>query len=139
MAVVAWHYNDVSGRWNEVQGFQELRLACGHCGHTRTGPRPRLYEKYWPSMSLETYDAGVPPFGARLWLEAECCGGHTLWALNREHLDYLADYVAETQREREFPSPSGNRQLAYKLPKWMKLAKNREEILRVVARLRATL
>ena len=90
-------------------------------------------------MALETYDAGAPPFGARLWLEAECCGGKRLWALNGEHLEYLSAYVAEMQREREFPSPPGNRQLAYKLPRWMKLAKNRDEIIRVIDRLRLTL
>jgi hypothetical protein len=50
---------------------------------------------------------------------------------------YISDYVAELQCNREFPSPSGNRQLAYKFPKWMKLAKNRDEILRVIERLRA--
>jgi hypothetical protein len=90
-------------------------------------------------MGFETYERDEPPFGARLWLEAECCGGNRLWALNERHLAYLADYVAETQREREFPSPPGSRQLGYKLPKWMKLAKNRDEVLKTVDRLRATL
>jgi hypothetical protein len=47
--------------------------------------------------------------------------------------------VAETQREREFPSPSGKRQLAYKLPRWMKLAKNRDDVLKAIDRLRRTL
>ena len=90
-------------------------------------------------MGYDTYDHREPPFGAALWLEAECCGGNQLWALNEVHLDYLEPYVAETQREREFPSPSGNRQLAYKLPRWMKLAKNRDEVLRTIDRLRTTL
>jgi hypothetical protein len=90
-------------------------------------------------MSFSTYDAGVPPFEARLWLEIECCGGKRLWALNATHLDYLAAYVAETQRERAFPSPSGARQLASKLPKWMKLARNRDEVLRAIDSLRKTL
>jgi hypothetical protein len=85
------------------------------------------------------YNDETPPFDAPLWLETECCGGKRLWALNRSHLDYLAGYVAETQREREFPSPPGKRQLASKLPKWMKLAKDREEILRAIDRLRTTL
>jgi hypothetical protein len=88
-------------------------------------------------MSLTTYHSGVPPFDARLWLETECCGGKRLWALNETHLDYLAAYVAETQRERAFPSPSGDRQLAATLPKWMKLAKNRDEVLRAIDSLRS--
>ena len=90
-------------------------------------------------MGFETYAYAEPPFGAALWLVTECCGGNRLWALNERHLEYLADYVAEKQREREFPSPPGSRQLAYKLPKWMKLAKNRDEVLRTIDRLRATL
>jgi hypothetical protein len=79
------------------------------------------------------------PFDAPLWLETECCGGNRLWAMNESHLDFLAAYISETQREREFPSPPGDRGLGYKLPKWMKLARNRDEILRSIDRLRATL
>jgi hypothetical protein len=67
-------------------------------------------------MSLERYNARDEPFDARLWVETECCGGERLWALNEEHLEYLAAYVAETQRERDFTSPAGNRQPAYRLP-----------------------
>ena len=90
-------------------------------------------------MGYGAYAYGTPPFGANLWLEADCCGGERLWALNEIHLDYLEAYVAETQREREFPSPPGNRQLACKLPRWMKLAKNRNEVLQTIDRLRRTL
>ena len=90
-------------------------------------------------MGYGTYQHGEPPFGAALWLEAECCGGKRLWALNETQLDYLGAYVAETQREREFPSPSGKRQLAYKLSRWMKLAKNRDDVLEAIDRLRRTL
>ena len=90
-------------------------------------------------MGYATYERGEPPFGAALGLEAECCGGNRLWALNETHLDYLRAYVAETQRERERPSPSGTRQLAYKLPRWIKLAKNRDEALKTIDRLRRTL
>lgn len=84
-------------------------------------------------MSLETYNAGEPPFGAALWLETECCGGNRLWALNESHLEYLANYVAKTRRKHEFPN------FTFKLPKWMKLAKNRDEVLRAIDRLRSTL
>ena len=59
-------------------------------------------------MGYATYEHGEPPFGAALWLEAECCGGKRLWALNETHLNYLRAYVAETQREREFASRPGN-------------------------------
>jgi hypothetical protein len=116
-----------------------FRLACPACGHAKTAPWSRRHYERGPSMGYATYEHGEPPFGAALWLEAECCGGNRLWALNETHLDYLRAYVAETQRDREFPSPSGKRQLAYKLPRWMKLAKNRGEVLKTIERLRATL
>lgn len=117
-----------------------LRLTCAHCGHSQTSEPPkRHFDPPPPNLSLFSYNVGRLPFNAPLWLETECCGGNRLWALNERHLDYLAQYVAETQREREFPSPPGYRQLATVLPTWMKLAKNRKEVLRAIGRLRATL
>ena len=116
-----------------------LRLSCFDCGHSAAAVPPRRHYERRPNMSLSAYDSSTPPFGAPLWLETECCGGKRLWALNEQHLDYLAAYIEEKQREREFPSPAGDRQLASKLPKWMKLAKNREEVLRSIERLRRRL
>lgn len=62
--------------------------------------------------------------------------GHILWALDRDHLDYLARFVASTNRARDFPSHAGSRQLADKLPSWMVSAKNRPGVLDALARLR---
>ena len=84
-------------------------------------------------------DGHEPAFGLRLWFAADCCGGHVLWALNEPHLDYLKRFVESTSRDRDFPSPSGNRQLAYKLPKWMQVAKHRDEILHTLERLETSL
>jgi len=81
-------------------------------------------------------------FGAELWFQAECCGGHLLWALNLEHLDWLERYVGARLRERPSRSPSAPTAsasaLARKLPAWLKGAKHRDEILRTIRRLRAT-
>lgn len=110
-----------------------LRLTCAACGYSASGGRAEVLP------SFEAYDAGNTPFGARLWLEARCCGGNRLWALNERHLDYLEAYVAAKRRTAAFPSPPGDRQLADKLPAWMKAAKHREELLRAIARLRGTL
>ena len=141
-AVVFWFLNEHATS-NDLDGMYELRLSCGNCGHSQSHPR-RLNSE-WQTIAPERYSDGEPPFGARLWLRTDCCG-NTLWAVNAQHLDYIAAYVAETQRDREFsssPFPGSwtwrDRGLAWKLPKWMKLAKNREEVLRAVERLRATL
>jgi hypothetical protein len=96
------------------------RLACGGCG----------YSKAWtPGSSV--WDGPVDPFfRVPLWLRAECCGGHTLWAFNRTHLDLLEAYVAAGLRERR-ASPGCMSMLA-RLPAWMKAAKHRDEVVRTV-------
>lgn len=68
-----------------------------------------------------------------------CCGGELLWADNERHLDYLEAFVASTDRGNDFPSPPGARGLSYKLPAWMQTAGHREEILRVIRRMRKDL
>jgi hypothetical protein len=84
-------------------------------------------------------DGREPAFGLPLWLATECCGGHVLWAVNESHLDYLERFVSSTNRDGDFPSPSGNRGLSYKLPKWMQLAHNRDELLHSIRGLRERL
>lgn len=100
--------------------------------HTRGGRRPN----WWTAWTRGT---GDPWFGLSLWLREECCGGQLLWANNALHLDYLLRFIASKERDRDFPSPPGNRGLAYKLPKWMQLASNRDELLRAGERLRSRL
>jgi hypothetical protein len=129
------HCPSCRGRATVYQGEDGIRLACPACGHSRTALWSRRHYVRGPFPPRpENYDSGYLPFDAPLWLEAECCGSNRLWAMNESHLDYLAAYVSETQRLRAFPSGIG-----YKLPKWMRLAKNRDEILRSIERLRATL
>jgi hypothetical protein len=78
-----------------------------------------------------------PFFRLPLWLTAECCGGHTLWAFNERHLDLLEAFVAARLRERG--TGPGGLTLVARLPTWLKRAKHRGEILRVIRRLRASL
>jgi hypothetical protein len=78
-----------------------------------------------------------PFFRLPLWLKADCCGGHTLWAFNERHLDLLEGYVAAKLRERGL-GPGGMTVVA-RLPTWLKSAKHRGEILRVIGRLRVSI
>ena len=144
-AGVRWYVNETKKRLynDQLRGVHELRLTCGSCGLSKIAPISGRHYERPPSMSLEQYNSGNPPFDAPLWLRADCCG-ETLWALNEEHLDYIEAYVAETQRNREFSYRpwlriGRSKGLAGKLPTWMKLAKNRDEVLRTIERLRATL
>lgn len=106
------------------------RLVCRACGHVRT----------WPSEAdnaTSCWGRPVDPyFRQPLWLRANCCGGQILWAFNERHLDILESYVGARLRERgEY---TGMTMLA-RLPAWLKSAKHRTEILRVIGRLRAAL
>lgn len=66
-----------------------------------------------------------------LWFTASF-KDHVLWAYNREHLEFLRDYVQGMLRERE---PNHNGSLVSRLPAWMKSAKNRETLGALVERL----
>lgn len=114
------------------------RLTCGACGFVKEA-EPRELGSINPRTALAVYGSGNTYFGAPLWLETECCGGNRLWALNEAHLEYLDAFVRSAQRSHDFPSVSGNRQLADKFPSWMVKAKHREEVLKSLDRLRATL
>lgn len=70
-------------------------------------------------------------FGHPLWLQTPCCG-ETLWAYNQPHLEFLKAYVRATLRHRQ---PNHNQSLASRLPRWIKLAKHRDEVLRALVRM----
>jgi hypothetical protein len=97
------------------------RLVCAKCGYNKD-----LGSDGWSSGTATDGYFGLP-----LWFQMACCG-ETLWAYNRPHLAYLKHYVEADLREE---GPAGKRGLASKLPKWMKLAKNRNEILRCIEKL----
>jgi hypothetical protein len=71
-------------------------------------------------------------FKLPLWLQISCCG-ETLWAYNYRHLQFLEDYVAAKLRERK---PNSTRSTASRLPQWIKSAKNREEVLKAIGKLK---
>lgn len=113
------------------RGDAPPRVTCSFCGYSAEGATntPRL------SWSTVRANGCEPAFALPLWLRISCCGGHLLWALNEPHLDYLERFVGSMNRDQEFPSPPGDRGLAYKLPKWMQLSGNRDELLRALGRL----
>ena len=106
------------------------RVLCRGCGYIH------IVKEYAQSPSLTARDDSRD-WVSRLpfWLHAPCTG-HVLWAWNASHLDFLERYVGADLRER---TPNVNRSLASRLPRWMKSAKHRDEVLRVIRKLRATL
>jgi hypothetical protein len=138
--------------------YGSSRLLCTHCTLTRSWAGERLHvllddapavltaeHGHWMQQGTNNYlrrgydlPHGLDTrFGAPLWLSASCCGGQLLWANNLDHLDYLSDYVGATLRER--PTPPEHTHLAWLLPSWIKHAKNRDEVLRTLQKLRATI
>ena len=105
--------------------FWPRRFVCPSCVSTGS---------WSPKGQSSCWGGPVDPFfRLPLWLRAEC-RGCTLWAFNEAHLTLLEDFVAAGLRER---GQARNRMtLVARLPRWLKSAKNRDEVLRVITRLR---
>ncbi|GAA4607747.1 hypothetical protein BJY16_006490 [Actinoplanes octamycinicus] len=139
--------------WLETLATDGIDVVCPHCGCravVSAEPDEGAYAMHWPRRFVCTGCAHVarwqpkggisywggpvdPYFRLPLWLRARCCGGRTLWAFNEAHLALLAGYVGAPLRERN-PQRPGLTMVA-RLPRWLKSAKNRDEILRTITRL----
>jgi hypothetical protein len=80
-----------------------------------------------------------PYFDVRLWLQTETRHGW-VWAYNLEHLDLIKRFVQAPLRE-GIPWHDHGRKMTVvaRLPAWMQQAKNRDEVLRAIARIHASL
>jgi hypothetical protein len=127
-AVVLSHLGAPEYQTNRSDGrlVARRRLRCLACGMFKDG---------FPSERV--FGGPVDPyFRFPVWLQADCCG-KLLWAYNAEHLDLLESYVAARLRERR-ASP-GSMSMVARLPAWLKSAKNRDEVLRAIRRMRLSL
>jgi hypothetical protein len=112
--------------------FAPRRLVCPACGLTRRTKAKQV-----------TLGARGTPrdayFGEPLWLRSSW-GRKTLWAYNARHLAYLEDFVRAELRAHARSNPScSNCSLISRLPRWMKEAGNRKQILAMISKLRATI
>lgn len=103
--------------------FAARRLVCTHCG----------YVKEWEGKRVSPTELEDWYFHRPLWLQTSCCG-EVLWAFNKDHLDFLEDFVGAGLRE---AYPNGT--IASRLPEWMKSAKNRNDVLKCIRKLRGML
>ncbi len=119
----------VCPRCSERASVTPDRLTCPGCGLVRDKDRE----------NFRVWNRPVDPFfEIPLWLQADCCGGNTLWAFHARHLDLLEQIVSAKLRERGHGDRGGLTMFA-RLPAWMTTAKHRDEVLRTIARLRASL
>jgi hypothetical protein len=81
-----------------------------------------------------------PVFGLPLWLATPCCG-EVLWAFNARHLEALEAYGLARLRERRRDADHGwsNATFTSRLPKWIKSAKNRDEVEKALRHLKGRL
>lgn len=129
--------------------------ACGYCGHRWLTPRIEEHgfpharhtevETQCPACRKHTKvpvkahplfpaDHAIDPhFGHPLRLVESTRIG-VVWAYNARHLVELRAYVSALLRERR---GSTNRSLISRLPRWIKLAKNRDTVLKALDRLAA--
>ena len=75
----------------EKQHFSVLHVACPYCGTTMSGEVHKTAEAF--SYTAEIQDGREPYFGLELWFLTSF-QGKPVWALNREHLAYLINYLS---------------------------------------------
>lgn len=103
------------------------RLTCTSCG---------LAKRYHTNSSCKATSEVEGCFETRFWLNINCAG-HTLWAVNQNHLEFLESFIGETDRHE--PRFHANRSVASRLPEWMVVGKNRDEVMRGLSKLRSKL
>jgi len=103
----------------------KIKGKCTNCGQEKN------YDVHYILTYADNKQATDPYFGLQLWLQIPF-DDNILWAYNFEHLEYLKKYVGAKLRE---ASIGGKYSLAWKLPNFIKVAKNRERILKAITRL----
>ena len=112
--------------------FLEVHAPCPHCGDVQQWYIDKVKQQWY---NLGEVNKGIESyFGCELYLLSSF-RGQLMWALNDEHLDYLIEFVAAGLRER----PAGylaKKTQGFLIPTFMKTAKNRESVLRILRKLR---
>ncbi|MBL0024369.1 MAG: hypothetical protein WBP08_13195 [Saprospiraceae bacterium] len=89
----------------------------------------------WESYILKYNNSGTidPAFGLPLWYQAPI-KDEVIWAYNLYHLHEIRDYVSSRLRERT--TDRYKMTMVEKLPDFIKMAKNRDEILKAIERMK---
>ncbi|QES46521.1 hypothetical protein DEJ50_00250 [Streptomyces venezuelae] len=114
--------------------FAPRRLVCRGCGTAKEWIRGRVALHRDPHKP-----AADPYFDIRLWLQIETRHGW-VWAYNLEHLDLIGRFVQAPLREGiPWHEPGRRMTVLARLPVWMQRAKNRDEVMRAIARIHASM
>jgi hypothetical protein len=110
----------------DIPVFAPRRFQCSGCNHRA--------ESRGGTLTFGS-DGRDPYLRLPLRLQARTRHG-VLYAYNAVHLDWIEAFVAAPLRERRIATGRANRSIASRLPAWVKAAKNREDVLRALARMR---
>lgn len=111
---------------------EKVRIKCPYCAEIVIG---NVSDKRSRQVVLtDIRHAEDPYFHYPLYFQADY-RGNIIWALNREHLQYLIDYLSADLRMA--PSDIGQtlRSQSDRLPAFMKTAKNRDGIVKLLTKL----
>lgn len=109
------------------KNYPSLCVACTYCGHKMQG-KVRKTKKQYCGYYAQVKEGHETVFGLELWFLSSF-DGKSVWALNREHLNYLIEYLSADLRE---DPVLGRRTQADELPTFMKLGKNRDKIVKLL-------
>jgi rRNA maturation protein Nop10 len=126
---------DDSEEYGDLWNSLKRRILCTNCGYMKETKAKRgpfsdwKYEYQEANISEEAIDWF---FGLPLYLQAPF-KGNTFWAFNYEHLNYLERYIRAELRD---PAPY-YLSVESTLPKWIKLSKNREDLLKIISKMKS--
>ena len=101
----------------------EFKLICSGCKCEMIEPI-----KWEQSHEDKTHDIY---FGLPLWFTGTV-KGNEFWLFNREHLNFLKNYISAKIRVRE---PNKNSSMVSRLPSWLLSKKNRDAVLKEINRI----
>lgn len=128
---------DTCERWYNLEinnqqqwGHKHIHIKCPYCHElNQTVLQKTQVSCYYKSDIKQGHD---PIFNLEYYYK-DNYQGKPVWALNQEHLNYLIDYISADLREK--PSRFIHRTASCRLPKYMKLAKNRAGITKLLTKL----
>lgn len=113
---------------------QKVRVSCPFCEEAVVGDVSGKRNQH--IVFADIRHAEDPYFHYPLYLQASY-KGKTVWALNREHLQYLIDYLSADIRTTQSDTCQSMRSQSDRLPAFMKTAKNRDGIVKLLTKLQA--
>ena len=119
---------EVTKEEGRKRNYPTLLVKCPYCGYGMRGKVQKKNKGYCGSYYGQVREGYESIFGLELWYLVSY-NGKPVWALNREHLAYLIEYLSAELRE---DPVWGRRSQADELPTFMKLAKNRDKIVKLL-------